>query len=117
MRGRFDSALAVWLLYKSLVSSGQSAVFLPIFLSDELLLTRVHDALTVFCFFSRSTTSDFPPIMQRSAVLLALSAALPHVAAHGYLSQVVIDGVAYAGNEPNNYQGACLGRWQIAPVY
>ncbi|RPD56323.1 hypothetical protein L226DRAFT_469284 [Lentinus tigrinus ALCF2SS1-7] len=43
--------------------------------------------------------------MKHSAVLLALSAALPHVAAHGYLSQVVIDGVAYAGNEPNNYQG------------
>ena len=92
-------------------------MFLPIFLSDELLLTRVHNSLTVFCFFSRSTTADFPPIMQRSAVLLALSAALPHVAAHGYLSQVVIDGVAYAGNEPNNYQGACLGRWQISPVY
>ncbi|KAI0668780.1 glycosyl hydrolase family 61-domain-containing protein [Trametes maxima] len=43
--------------------------------------------------------------MKRSAALLALSAAVPYVAAHGFVSQVAIDGKAYAGNVPNNYQG------------
>lgn len=30
---------------------------------------------------------------------------LPSVSAHGYVSQVIIDGQAYAGNVPNNYKG------------
>ncbi|KAI9070003.1 lytic polysaccharide monooxygenase, partial [Trametes sanguinea] len=43
--------------------------------------------------------------MKRTALFAALSAAVPYVAAHGYLAQVSIDGKAYAGNIPNNYQG------------
>ncbi|RDX45012.1 hypothetical protein OH76DRAFT_1408439 [Lentinus brumalis] len=43
--------------------------------------------------------------MKCSAVLLALSAALPYVAAHGFVSQVVIDGVAYEGSEPGSDEG------------
>ncbi|KAI0353258.1 hypothetical protein OH77DRAFT_1484071 [Trametes cingulata] len=43
--------------------------------------------------------------MKRATVFAALSAAVPYVAAHGYLAQVSIDGKAYAGNVPNNYQG------------
>ena len=43
--------------------------------------------------------------MKRAAVFAAVSAALPYVAAHGYLAQVSIDGKAYAGNIPNNYEG------------
>ncbi|KAI0716126.1 glycosyl hydrolase family 61-domain-containing protein [Cerioporus squamosus] len=56
--------------------------------------------------------------MMRSAVLIALSAALPYVAAHGFVSQVVIDGVAYAGSEPGNDQGPSPIRLvsEISPV-
>ncbi|OSC96684.1 lytic polysaccharide monooxygenase [Trametes coccinea BRFM310] len=43
--------------------------------------------------------------MNRTALFLALAAALRYVAAHGYLAQVSIDGKAYAGNIPNDYQG------------
>ncbi|KAJ8453893.1 hypothetical protein ONZ51_g13343 [Trametes cubensis] len=43
--------------------------------------------------------------MKRAAVFAVVSAALPYVAAPGYLAQVSIDGKAYAGNIPNNYQG------------
>ncbi|KAI0816878.1 glycosyl hydrolase family 61-domain-containing protein [Trametes gibbosa] len=43
--------------------------------------------------------------MNRVAVFAALSALVPYVAAHGFISQVAIDGKAYAGNVPNDYKG------------
>lgn len=44
--------------------------------------------------------------MKQFAVLAAISAALPYVAAHGFVSQLVIDGKSYAGNEPGQFKGA-----------
>ena len=35
---------------------------------------------------------------------------VPSVLAHGYVSQVSIDGKAYAGNVPNNYKGEPFSR-------
>ena len=43
--------------------------------------------------------------MKHFSTLAALSAALPLVAGHGFVSWVVIDGTKYAGNVPNNYKG------------
>ncbi|KAH9855715.1 glycosyl hydrolase family 61-domain-containing protein [Lenzites betulinus] len=43
--------------------------------------------------------------MKRFAVFAAFSAAVPYVVAHGFVSQVAIDGQAYAGNVPNEYKG------------
>lgn len=47
--------------------------------------------------------------MKFCTVSLSLAAlafgVLPRVSAHGYISQVIIDGKAYAGNVPNKYQG------------
>ncbi|EJF58529.1 hypothetical protein DICSQDRAFT_110054 [Dichomitus squalens LYAD-421 SS1] len=43
--------------------------------------------------------------MKRFAVFAAVSAAVPYVAAHGFVSQVIIDGQAYEGNVPNDHQG------------
>ena len=43
--------------------------------------------------------------MKHFAILAAFSAALPYVAAHGFVSQVVIDGQTYEGNVPNQYKG------------
>nr|VWO95795.1 Cytochrome P450 monooxygenase AKT7 (EC (AK-toxin biosynthesis protein 7) [Ganoderma boninense] len=43
--------------------------------------------------------------MKHFAVFAAVSAALPYVAAHGFVSQVVIDGQTYEGNVPNQYKG------------
>ncbi|KAI8969698.1 glycosyl hydrolase family 61-domain-containing protein [Trametes punicea] len=43
--------------------------------------------------------------MKHIAAVVVLSAAVPYVAAHGYVAQVSIDGKAYAGNIPNDYQG------------
>ncbi|KAJ2970320.1 hypothetical protein NUW54_g12754 [Trametes sanguinea] len=66
--------------------------------------------------------------MKRTVLFVALSAAVPYVAAHGYLAQVSIDGKAYAGNIPNNYQGGprtglsckacldCSGRIAFGPI-
>lgn len=39
------------------------------------------------------------------ASLIGLVAIVPLAAAHGFLSQVSIDGQVYKGNVPNNYQG------------
>ncbi|OJT15637.1 Endoglucanase-7 [Trametes pubescens] len=43
--------------------------------------------------------------MKRTAVFAIISATVPYVAAHGFVSQVAIDGKAYAGNVPNDYKG------------
>lgn len=43
--------------------------------------------------------------MKRFSVFAAFSAAVPYVVAHGFVSQVAIDGQAYAGNVPNEYKG------------
>ncbi|PIL29992.1 hypothetical protein GSI_07903 [Ganoderma sinense ZZ0214-1] len=43
--------------------------------------------------------------MKHFALVAALSAALPYVSAHGFVSQVVIDGQTYEGNVPNEYKG------------
>ena len=45
--------------------------------------------------------------MKHFAVFAAASAVLPYVVAHGFVSQVVIDGQTYEGNVPNQYKGAC----------
>ncbi|KAI0638726.1 glycosyl hydrolase family 61-domain-containing protein [Trametes polyzona] len=44
-------------------------------------------------------------MMKRAAVFAAISAAVPFVAAHGFVSLVAIDGKQYPGNVPNNYKG------------
>ncbi|KAM5542299.1 hypothetical protein V8D89_004172 [Ganoderma adspersum] len=56
--------------------------------------------------------------MKHFAVLAAVSAALPYVAAHGFISQVVIDGQTYEGNVPNQYKGPSPTRLvsDISPV-
>lgn len=46
--------------------------------------------------------------MKRTAIFAIISATVPYVAAHGFVSQVAIDGKAYAGNVPNDYQGTFL---------
>ena len=38
-------------------------------------------------------------------VLLTLFLSLSRVSAHGYVSEIAIDGKWYAGNQPNNYKG------------
>ena len=59
-----------------------------------------HTLLPLYpAFFTTSHT------MKHFAILAALSAALPYVAAHGFVSQVVIDGQTYEGNVPNQYKG------------
>ena len=44
--------------------------------------------------------------MKPFTVFSVLSLALPYVAGHGFVSQVIIDGQAYEGNVPNEYKGA-----------
>ena len=44
--------------------------------------------------------------MKITLIAASLLSALPYVAAHGFVSQVVIDGQTYEGNVPNQYKGA-----------
>lgn len=52
--------------------------------------------------------------MKRTAIFAIISATVPYVAAHGFVSQVAIDGKAYAGNVPNDYQGTFLCRFTMS---
>ena len=45
-------------------------------------------------------------------LLVPLLVAL-RAAAHGYVSKIVIDGVAYAGNEPNDDTGECVASFCV----
>ncbi|KAJ3545580.1 hypothetical protein NM688_g5608 [Phlebia brevispora] len=75
-------------------------------LHPSLLL--IFGLLTGSSFFTPHTSAFTTLIMNTSLSprfmgLLGLLTLVPSVAAHGYLSQVVIDGQAYKGNVPNNY--------------
>ena len=52
--------------------------------------------------------------MKHFAVFAVVSAALPYVASHGFVSQVIIDGQTYEGNVPNDYQGTYTWASQVA---
>lgn len=38
-------------------------------------------------------------------ILFSILSVIHYVAAHGYVSEIAIDGTWYAGNLPNNYKG------------
>lgn len=48
--------------------------------------------------------------MKYFTAFAAVCAALPYVTAHGFVSQVIIDGDAYEGNSPGENKGAQRGR-------
>ena len=58
-----------------------------------------------------STVKSTDGMGLRSAALIVafLFSFIPHVAAHGYLKSVAIDGQTYQGNVPNNPSGAYCG--------
>lgn len=50
-----------------------------------------------------------------ASFLVPLLVAL-RASAHGYVSKIVIDGVAYAGNEPNDDTGERFAFWHPSPL-